>query len=230
MFKSRQDAGKQLANLLKHYQEKNDLIVLALPRGGVPVAFEIAKNLKVPMDIFLVRKLGLPENEELAVGAIASNGILILNHEVISQFHVSSQTLVEIMEREDKELRRREKLYRQDIPAKTLKDKITILVDDGLATGASIRAAIAAVKNLLPSRIILAIPVAPKETFASIATEVDESYCLETPSPFLAVGYSYTDFSQTTDKEVQFLLEINETHKCHNQNVLFNLPAQSNPM
>ncbi len=207
VFKDRKDAGQQLAKELSSYTGRNDVIVLGLARGGVAVGVEVARNLKVPMDVYLVRKLGVPGYEELAMGAIASGGTRIINSEVIRSLSIPDSTIDEVTAREKEELKRRETAYRGDRPFPDLRDKTVILVDDGLATGASMRAAISAVKSRSPRKIIVAVPTAPLDTFRNFKKEADELVCLETPQPFMGVGGSYEDFSQLSDEEVKSLLD-----------------------
>lgn len=206
IFKDRHDAGRRLAERLLPYARRPDVIVLGLPRGGVPVAYEVAKALEVPLDIFSVRKLGVPGHEELALGAIGSGGAYYLNIPVIRSLNVTADEIREVVERERSELARREKLYRDSRPRPEIRGKIAILVDDGLATGSSMRAAIAALRRLDPAQIIVAIPVGPAESCNELQHEVDALVCYQTPYPFDAVGVWYEDFSQTTDDEVRRLL------------------------
>jgi len=203
LFKDRQDAGRRLAEKLSDYAGRNDVIVLGLPRGGVPVAFEVAKALNAPLDVFLVRKLGAPGNPELAMGAIASGGVIVLNDDIIRSFTVSERTIEIVAAGETDELKRRESVYRGNRPMADMRGRCAILVDDGLATGASMRAAVAALGRLEPARIVIAVPTSAPETCAAFETEVDTIICAETPQPFNAVGLWYDDFSQTTDAEVQ---------------------------
>jgi erythromycin esterase-like protein/predicted phosphoribosyltransferase len=205
-FRDRRDAGRALGALLAHYRGRDDVIVLGLPRGGVPVAYEVAVALQAPLDVFLVRKLGLPEREELAMGAIADGGVVVLNEEVVRGFGIGPEVVREVAEREGRELVRRELAYREGRPMPELADRIVILVDDGLATGASMRAALLALRRLRPGRIVVAVPAAPSSTCQELRLEVDEVVCATTPSPFLAVGQAYWDFAQTTDEEVRELL------------------------
>jgi erythromycin esterase-like protein/predicted phosphoribosyltransferase len=205
-FRDRRDAGRVLAGLLEHYRGHDDVVVLGLPRGGVPVAYEVATALDAPLDVFLVRKLGLPGHEELAMGAIASGGVIVLNEDVVIGIGISSGAIREASERESRELARREQAYREGRPMPELTGKIVILVDDGLATGSSMRAAILALRRLEPARIVVAVPAAPSSTCEELRLEVDEVVCATTPSPFFAVGRSYWDFTQTTDEEVRDLL------------------------
>lgn len=207
LFRDRTDAGRELAKNLSGYADNTDVIVLALPRGGIPVGFQVAKRLNVPLDVFLVRKLGVPGHEELAMGAIASGGTRVMNENVLSMLRISDDELDEITAREQQELERRERAYRGDRPEIELADRIVILVDDGLATGASMRAAVSAIRARNPARIVVAVPVAAPETCREFENEVDEVVCATTPEPFYAVGAWYEDFSQTTDEEVKAFLE-----------------------
>jgi putative phosphoribosyl transferase len=188
------------------YADRSDVLVLGLPRGGVPVAYEVAKALHAPLDICLVRKLGVPAHKELAMGAIASGGVRVLNYEVVSWLRISGKTIDEVAARELKELQRRDRAYRGDRPQPEIHDHTVILVDDGIATGATIRAAIAVIKSQHPARLIVATPVAPPSTCEELKAEVDEVVCLMTPELFYAIGLWYEDFSQTTDDEVRDLL------------------------
>jgi len=206
-FADRTSAGQALAEKLRAYANRSDVIVLGLPRGGVPVGFEVAKVLKAPLDIFLVRKLGVPGQEELAMGAIASGGVRVLNDGVVSSLHLSETQINQVVAKEQQELERREHLYREDHPAPTLCDQSIILVDDGLATGATMRAAIKALRQQQPARIVVAVPVSSPETYHDMQAEVDEVICPLTPEPFHSVGFWYKDFSQTTDEEVTTLLQ-----------------------
>ena len=206
LFRDRRDAGRVLAGLLDHYRGRPDVIVLGLPRGGVPVAYEIAQTLGAPLDVFVVRKLGVPGREELAMGAIASGGVVVINDDVVRGLDIAPEVIQRVAEREGRELLRREQAYREGRPMPNLAGKTVILVDDGLATGASMRAAIEALRQHRPARIVAAVPVAPQSTCQELAEIVDEVVCATTPSPFLAVGRSYWDFTQTTDEEVRDLL------------------------
>jgi putative phosphoribosyl transferase len=206
-FADRVEAGRLLAEQLASYVRRPDVIVLALPRGGVPVAYEIAVRLDVPLDIFLVRKLGAPGQPELAMGAIATGGARVLNDEVIRYLAVSPDVIEAVARAEQIELERREHAYRGDRPTPDLQGRIVILVDDGLATGSSMRAAIAAVRAQAPARTVVAVPVAARETFEELKREVEEVVCLRMPEPFAAVGLWYDDFSQTGDEEVRELLQ-----------------------
>jgi erythromycin esterase-like protein/predicted phosphoribosyltransferase len=206
LFRDRGDAGRVLAGLLERYQGRPEVTVLGLPRGGVPVGYEIAGALGAELDVLLVRKLGLPGREELAMGAIATGGVLVVNEDVIRGVEAEQEFVQVVAEREARELLRRERAYRGDRPPLALAGKIAILVDDGLATGASMRAAIHAVRRQDPSRIVIAVPAAPQSTCDELALMVDEVVCATTPAPFLAVGASYWDFTQVTDDEVRELL------------------------
>lgn len=206
-FRNRTEAGHLLASKLMGYAHRHDTIVLALPRGGVPVGCEIAKALHAPLDVFLVRKLGLPWQEELAMGATATGKIRVLNEDVIKTFAVTDEIIEAVAAREEQELERRERLYRGDRPPVNVTGKIAILVDDGLATGSTMRAAVRALKLQNPARIIAAVPVAAVSTCEELKHEVDEIVCAVTPEPFYAISQYYEDFSQTTDEEVQELLK-----------------------
>lgn len=206
-YDDRRCAGADLASrLIDRYRGRHDVVVLALPRGGVPVAFEIAEALGAPLDIFLVRKLGLPVHPELAMGAIASGGVRVLNNDVVSSFAVPPSVIDLVARQEQAELERRERLYREDRRPLPLQDRVVILVDDGLATGSTMRAAVQAVRARAPSRIIVAVPVGSPETCREFADEADEIVCARAPEDFRAVGEWYHDFSQTTDEEVHSLL------------------------
>ena len=205
-YPDRSAAGKILAGQLAHYARRPDVIVLGLPRGGVPVAFEVARALGAPLDVFLVRKLGVPGYEELAMGAIATGDVRILNDAVIGEMHIPGYLIETAAERELAELRRRESLYRGDRPAPELRGHTVILVDDGLATGSTMRAAVAAVRQHQPVRIVVAVPVSAPETYAAFTSEVDEVVSPFTPENFRAVGQWYADFPQASDDEVRQLL------------------------
>ncbi|HEY0971665.1 MAG TPA: alpha/beta family hydrolase [Gemmatimonadales bacterium] len=207
LFQDRTEAGRRLAAALAHHSGDPDVRVLALPRGGVPVAYEVARALHAPLDVFIVRKLGLPGHEEFAMGAIASGGVSLVNEEVVRHFRVSDAEVERVIEDERRELERRERHYRGDRPLPELSGHVVILVDDGLATGATMRAAIAALRQELPARLVVAVPVAAADTCDELRAEVDEVVCLATPEPFRAVGLWYADFSQTTDEEVHALLD-----------------------
>lgn len=206
LFQDRADAGRQLANHLHHYANRDDVIVLGLPRGGVPVAYEVARALNAPLDVFVVRKLGVPGHEELAMGAIASGGTIVLNREVLDLLPGAERHIDAVAARERLELERREREYRGDRPQPDLKHKVVIVVDDGLATGASMRAAAEALRAHDVARVVVAVPVAARDTCASLKRQVDEIICAATPEPFYAVGLWYRDFSPTTDEEVRALL------------------------
>jgi len=205
-FRDRAEAGRKLAEKLAAYAGRPDVLVLGLPRGGVPVAFEVAQALEAPLDVFLVRKLGVPGHEELAMGAIATGGVWVLNQDVIGALKPPWRVIQAVAARELEELTRRERLYRGDRPALDVGGRTVILVDDGLATGSTMRAAVAAVRRLEPAGIIVAVPAAAPSTCAEISHEVDECVCVITPDPFYSVGTWYEDFSQTTDEEVRDLL------------------------
>jgi len=207
-LRDRTDAGQQLAQRLTAYANRPDVIVLALPRGGVPVASEVAQALNAPLDVFLVRKLGLPDQEELAMGAIAANGVTVLNSEVVETLRIPDAVIAHVAAREQRELRRREQLYRGDRPPPDLRGKTVILVDDGLATGATMFVAAAALREQRPARIVVAVPTAAPEICDAFRDAVDEIVCAITPTPFQAVGEWYDDFSQTSDGEVRELLAL----------------------
>ena len=206
-FRNRQHAGERLAQELSRFADRSDLIVLALPRGGVPVGYEIAARLHAPLDVFVVRKLGVPGQEEVAMGAVAPGGVRVLDDYTIRVARVSPQDVERITALERAELERRERRYRGNRAFPNVANKIVILVDDGLATGSTMRAAVEALRKLAPSEIIVAVPVAAAETCDAFRDIVDEIVCVETPEPFGAVGYWYEDFSQTSDEEVHDLLE-----------------------
>jgi len=210
-FRNRRDAGKILAPKLSAYANRSDVIILALPRGGVPVAYEVDLALNAPLDILIVRKLGLPGREELALGAIASGGIRVLNDDIIRVLSIPQEIINIVAQRELQELERREHIYRGERPASEGRDRTVILIDDGLATGASMRAAVAALRTQNPARIVIAVPAAAPETCNALEFDVDEIVCAITPEPFLGVGHWYEDFTQITDEQVQrFLLEANQ--------------------
>jgi erythromycin esterase-like protein/predicted phosphoribosyltransferase len=211
LFRDRREAGRVLARLLDRYRGRPDVIVLGLPRGGVPVAYDVATALGAPLDVFLVRKLGVPGHEEVAMGAIASGGTLVLNEDVVRGLGIRPEVVQQVAEREGRELLRREQAYREGRPAPEIAGKTVIVVDDGLATGASMRAAIQALRQLRPRRIVVAVPAAPESTCRELSAMVDDVVCATTPSPFLAVGQSYWDFTQTTDEEVRDLLRAAST-------------------
>lgn len=206
-FRDRQHAGRILAGKLQHYAGRPDVVVLGLPRGGVPVALEVARALQAPLDVFVVRKLGVPGHRELAMGAIASGGVRVLNDSVVRQLGIPERVLDEVTEEERIELERRERLFRGGRPAPVLEGRVAILVDDGLATGSTMRAAVAALRKLQPARIVVAVPVGAAETCAEFRREVDEVVCAEAPAFFQAVGLWYEVFDQTTDEEVREVLQ-----------------------
>jgi predicted phosphoribosyltransferase len=205
-FRNRTDAGRQLAEKLAAYAHRPGVLVLALPRGGVPVGFEVARKLGAPLDVFLVRKLGVPGYEELAMGAVATGGVRVLNDEIVRGLGISEHEIDAAAARELQELARRQRLYRGDRPLPDIAGRTVILVDDGLATGATMRAAIAAVRQQQPARIVVAVPTASPDTCEALKAEADDVVCAMTPEPFLAVGHWYEDFTQTTDDEVRELL------------------------
>lgn len=206
IFRDRQDAGRRLARLLSRYGKKPDVLVLALPRGGVPVGFEVAAALEAPLDVFLVRKLGAPGQPELAMGAIASGGLRVLDRNLVARLGVSAAEVAQVEARELRELERRERAYRGDRPAPRVGGRTVILVDDGVATGASLKAAIGALREQDPAAIVAAVPVAPPSTRRALEALADDVVCVATPEPFLAVGNFYDDFGETGDEEVRELL------------------------
>jgi predicted phosphoribosyltransferase len=206
VFSDRREAGRALAERLRHLANRNDVVVLGLPRGGLPVAAEVADALGAPLDVFVVRKLGLPGHEELAMGAIASGGVRVLNDDVVQWSAPSAAAIEAVTRTELAELERREQLYRGGRALTPVAGKIVILVDDGLATGSTMRAAVLAVRRLDPARVIVAAPVGAAETCAAMRDTADEVVCAATPEPFRAVGLWYRDFSQTTDDEVRQVL------------------------
>jgi len=205
-FRDRREAGRLLAAQLGAYAKRPDVLVLALPRGGVPVAAEVASALGAPLDVFVVRKLGVPGHEEYALGAIATGGVRVLNEEVVQALRIPDRVIDALAGREQEELARRERVYRGHRPPPDVRGRTVILVDDGLATGATMHAAIRALRQQQPARIVVAVPTASPETCAELKTEVDDIICATTPDPFYAVGLWYEDFSQTTDEEVRELL------------------------
>lgn len=214
-FTDRSEAGQLLAQELARYAGREDVIVLALPRGGVPVGFEIARALHVPLDVFVVRKLGVPGHEELAMGAIASGGILITESSIVEDLGIPPDVVADVAAREEQERLRREREYRGDRPEPEVRGRTVILVDDGLATGSTMRAAVTALRKLQPARIVVAVPVAAPLTCAELAEEVDDIVCARTPMPFQSVGQWYVEFSQTTDEEVRDLLARAERETAH---------------
>jgi putative phosphoribosyl transferase len=206
LFRNRTEAGRLLAGHLKQYADRTDVIVLALPRGGVPVAFEVAESLRAPLDVYVVRKLGVPGQEELAMGAIATGGVRVTNDEVLRHLHIPAEEFDAALARETEELERREREYRGHRPAPDLQGRIVILVDDGLATGSTMRAAAAALRQQEPARIVVAVPVGAVQTCEEFREVVDEVVCAVTPDPFHGVGQWYDDFTQTSDHEVHDFL------------------------
>lgn len=217
IYRNRAEAGKHLATKLATYANRDDVMVLALPRGGVPVAFEVAKELGAPLDVFLVRKLGVPGHEELAMGAIASGGVRVLNDDVVDYLEISDDVIDAFTAIELEELERRERVYRGDRPEPEVRGKTVILIDDGLATGSTMRAAVMALRQLNPARIVVAVPVSAPETCDEYRMGVDEIICAVTPEPFYGVGQWYRDFSQTTDDEVSELLERSKSQQTEDQ-------------
>ncbi len=218
-FRDRHDAGRRLAAELGEYAGRGDVIVLALPRGGIPVGYEVATSIGAPLDVFVVRKLGVPWHEELAMGAIASGGVQVLDHDLIRSARVSESDLRRVIAAEERELERREIRYRgaRDFP--DVSGKTVILVDDGLATGSTMRAAVMALRLRKPAKIIVAVPVAASETCAAFHDIADGTVCATTPEPFHAVGLWYEDFSQTTDEEVHELLDRSRAERGEGENV-----------
>lgn len=210
-FTDRVDAGRLLGReLARRYAKRDDVLILGLPRGGVPVAAEVAKALDAPLDVFIVRKLGVPGHEELAMGAIASGGVRVLNRDVLDYMPLSEGMIEAVTVKEQRELERREREYRCSRPPLDVRDKTVIIVDDGLATGSTMRAAVKALKRMQPRAVVVAVPVAAASTCSDFRAEgeADEVVCLRTPEPFQAVGLWYEDFSQTTDEEVHELLTV----------------------
>jgi putative phosphoribosyl transferase len=212
IFRDRIDAGRQLAERLQPYANRPDVLVLGLPRGGVPVAYEVAKSLNAPLDICLVRKLGVPGHTELALGAIASGGVRVFNYGVIQRFQISIPTIAAIAAQEQRELQRRDRAYRGDRPLPQIRDRTVILVDDGIATGATMRAAIGVIAAQQPAKLIVAAPVAAPSICDVLGREVDEVMCVMVPAELSAIGYWYEDFSPTTDADVRLLLATPEEH------------------
>ena len=210
IFRNRSEAGKLLAQSLSAYANSSEVLVLGLPRGGVPVAFEVAKALKVPLDICLVRKLGVPGHKELAMGAIASGDVIFINEDVVQSLGISQKDIERVIATERRELKRRERVYRSGQSAPNIQGKTIILIDDGIATGSTIRAAFATLRQQQPQKIVLAIPVAPAKACHSLKAEVDELVCLFTPEWFCAIGLWYEDFAQTSDEQVRQLLASKE--------------------
>jgi len=207
-------AGQALAGLLAEHHRRRDAIVLALPRGGVPVAYEIATALELRLDLMLVRKLGVPGHAELAMGAIASGGVRVLNRDVLQSLHIDEAAIAAVVARETRELQRRDHAYRGERPLPVLRDQLVILVDDGVATGATMRAAVQAARQQRPARIVVAVPVAAPESVARLRTEADEVVCPFMPDMLMAIGHWYVDFSQTSDQEVLDLLQLAWQRTC----------------
>jgi putative phosphoribosyl transferase len=205
-YEDRRHAGAELAKHLTQLKGRPDVVVLALPRGGVPVAYEVARALDAALDVFVVRKLGLPGHPELAMGAIASGGVRVLNEDVVSWYKIPAAAIDEVARTEQAELERRERAYRDGCPLVDLRDRIVVLIDDGLATGSTMKAAVEAVRAHGPSRIVVAVPVGSPETCREFIEVADEIVCARAPDRFAAVGQWYRDFSQTTDEEVHSLL------------------------
>jgi predicted phosphoribosyltransferase len=207
IFRDRADAGVQLAEQLLRYAGDSSVVVLGLPRGGVPVAYQVARRLQAPLDIFVVRKLGVPGHRELAMGAIATGGVRVLNPEVVTALRIGESMIAEVSAQEQKELERQQRAYRGEVPFPDLAGRTVIVVDDGLATGSTMRAAVRALRQMHPARIVVGAPVAAAETCRSLAAEADEVVCVSTPGEFHAVSIWYQEFSQTSDEEVRALLE-----------------------
>jgi predicted phosphoribosyltransferase len=206
-FRNRIEAGQQLAKRLTKYADRPDVLVLALPRGGVPVGYEVAQALNAPLDVFVVRKLGVPGHEELAMGAIASGGVRVLNGEVVESLRIPDEVIDAAAARELRELERRERAYRDDRPPPEVQGRTVVLVDDGIATGSTMKAAIEALRQLEANRVVVAVPTAALSTAREMRSDVDELVAVMTPADFLGVGQWYEDFSQTKDEEVRDLLE-----------------------
>ncbi|AZL16242.1 phosphoribosyltransferase [Rickettsiales endosymbiont of Stachyamoeba lipophora] len=206
-FKDREDAGKKLAGKLRHYVGKHHTLILALPRGGVPVAHEVARSLNIPFDVFIVRKLGTPRSSELAMGAITLGGHIIFNEDIIQMYSITPEDIKREVAKQEQELQRRNELYRSGKPFPNIKNQIIILIDDGIATGATISVAVKALKEEHPAKIIIATPIAPQDIYEKLKKQVDEVICLDVPEVFYGVGQFYQDFSQTSDEEVIKLLE-----------------------
>jgi putative phosphoribosyl transferase len=214
-FRDRAEAGRLLAETLREYANGDDVVVLALPRGGVPVGFEVAKALNAPLDVFVVRKLGLPGQEELAMGAIASGGARVLNRDVVRALGIPDEVIEQVTQEEQRELERREREYRDGRPPIDVRGRTVILVDDGLATGSSMRVAVLVLKQKEPAQIVVAVPVAPRETCRELESVADRVVCAVTPEPFWGVGQWYADFSQTSDEEVRDLLRRAASFPAH---------------
>lgn len=210
IYRDRQDAGRELARKLGQYRDRQDVVVLALPRGGVPVGYEVARELHAPLDVFVVRKLGTPGQPELAMGAIASGGVRVINRDVVDTLGIPSAMIEQVAQIEGEELKRRERDYRGGRPPVEVRGKIVIVVDDGLATGSTMRAAARALRQEGAAKTIIAVPVAAQQSCEAVRQEADEVVCGATPEPFYAVGQWYRDFDQTTDDEVRELLAMSE--------------------
>jgi predicted phosphoribosyltransferase len=206
-FADRREAGRELAGRLRTYARRRGVVVLGLPRGGLPVAYEVARALEAPLDVFVVRKLGVPGHEELAFGAIASGGVRVLNDDVIAAVGLGDAEIEAVTEREARELARRERLYRGEREPIDIRGGTAVLVDDGLATGASMRAAVAAVRQHGAAHVVVAVPTAAAQTCAELGAAVDDIVCARTPARFVAVGFHYRDFRPTSDEEVRTLLD-----------------------
>jgi predicted phosphoribosyltransferase len=214
-YRDRNEAGQSLARELSHYAGRNDVVVLALPRGGVPIGFEIAHALHAPLEIFLVRKLGVPGYDELAMGAIASGGTMVLNESVLKQLRITDEQIEDVRRRETRELQRREEAFRDGRTPVQVTNRICILVDDGLATGSTMRAAVLALRKQNPMRVVVAVPVASADVCEEFQSIADEVICLYTPEPFLAVGRWYDDFAQLDDDDVRHDLELAAQEMAH---------------
>jgi putative phosphoribosyl transferase len=213
VYENRRSAGRELAAHLAKYRDRSDAIILALPRGGVPVAYEVARALELPLDVFIVRKLGVPGHEELAMGAIASGGVRVFKRDVLALLDDRDEIVERVSRSELIELERREHRYRGQAKPLELEGKTVILIDDGLATGATMRAAVAALRKLKAARIVVGVPVGAPETCAELSSVAEEVICVTAPSGFRAVGEFYHDFSQTTDEEVAELIEASRAHR-----------------
>lgn len=210
IYRDRQDAGRELARKLGQYRDRQDVVILALPRGGVPVGYEVARELRAPLDVFVVRKLGTPGQPELAMGAIASGGVRVINRDVVETLGIPGAMIEQVAQIEGEELKRRERDYRGGRPPVEVRGKIVIVVDDGLATGSTMRAAAQALRQEGAAKTIIAVPVAAQQSCEAVRQEADEVVCGATPEPFYAVGQWYRDFDQTTDDEVRELLAMSE--------------------
>ena len=215
VFQDRRDAGRTLAAALSAYANRDDVVVLALPRGGVPVAFEVARALRAPLDVFTVRKLGVPGHEEWGFGAIATGGLRLLDRYVVDKLGLPDNLIEQVTARERRELERREQVYRGDRPAPVLTGKTVIVVDDGLATGSTMRAAVHALRAWTPARIVIAVPTGARQTCDELSSDADSVVCATMPEPFYAVGQQYEDFSTTTDEEVCRLLAAAQSPVSH---------------